>query len=466
MKNIFSALLIILLIKVCQLVGEIPPELQNLPYGIYPTSSDYNTARFNYNKRYNVFPQAIFVPTKEHDVAFVLGMLKNYKLPFAVRSGGHCYEPASLSSGYIIDLSNFNDIIPDTKSSTVYLGSGCLFENIISILGALNYAIPAGTCPTNCINGYTLGGGIGLLARLYGMGCDSVQSITFLDAKGRISKVTAESHPDLFWALLGGGNGSYGIVLGFTYSMYYVPTVSYFDLSFKWDPKTFSKIYQAWQKWVLTLPDEISTILQLYYNNGELFIEITGLKAGSEPFTEWECPFAKFDPSVSIFQGSYSDSSEFWAHQSDLPFLKGRTKILMEPLSKKGIKQVVNYIDLLLKDKPQINEILEFEAYGGKIPEGTTSFFPRKAFGCLFQQTAWEQQCQTDQALAYSGSFYAAISPYTSMYSYANIVDYDLGPAYLNAYYGTNVHRLIQVKRQVDPENLFHWRQSIPLVIP
>jgi hypothetical protein len=460
------ALLIVLLLPILQLAGEIPTELQNLSYGIYPPSCEYDSSRFNYNKRYNVFPEAIFIPPTKEDVAFVLSMLKKYHLPFALRSGGHCYEPASLSSGYIIDLSAFTEIIADVDTSTAYLGSGCLFENIIPTLGALDYAIPAGTCPTNCINGYTLGGGIGLLSRLYGMGCDSVKSITFLDANSQISVVTAENHPDLFWALLGGGNGSYGIVLGFTYAIYYVPKVSYLKLSFKWDPKTFPAIYEAWQKWVLDLPHEISTILQLYYDSGELFFDITGLKAGAEPFTEWQSAFAKYDPTVFVFEGSYADSSEFWAHQSDLPFLKGRTKIMMKPLSKGGIKQIVEYINLLLKDKPRINEILEFEAYGGKIPQGKTSFFPRQAFGCIFQQTAWKEQTQGAEALAYNTSFYKAISRHTSIYSYANIVDYDLGTNYLKAYYGKNVDRLIKVKRKVDPENLFHWPQSIPLVAP
>ena len=466
MKNNLVCVLFVLLIKIFELRADIPPELQNLPYGIYQGDVAYNTARFNYNKRFNVFPQAIFAPTTKQEVAYLISILKQYNLEFALRSGGHCYEPASLSSGYIIDLRNFNSIFPDVNSSKVYLGAGCLFEEIIPALGILDYAIPAGTCPTNCINGYTLGGGIGLLGRLYGLGCDSVQSITFLNANSKIIEVNADNNPDLFWALRGGGNGSYGIVLGFTYNMYYVPVVSYFQLQWGWNPKTFPAIYQEWQKWVEGLPADISTIFRVSYQNGQVIFAVTGLKAGSDAFTEWESSFAKFNPMVTIFQGSYLDSSQYWATQSELPFNKGKSKIMMEPLSKKVIKKIVNYFNTLLKNNAQFEILFEFEAFGGNIRKFDTAFFPRNAFGWWYQETLWGQQELTAEALAYSRKFYSDISPDVSIYSYANTVDYDLGKDFLNAYYGDHAFRLIKVKNAIDPENLFNWTQSIPLSPP
>ena len=250
MKTIFARVLFVVVSMACVITNAIPVELQGLSYGIYPTSPTYNTARFNFNKRFNVFPQAIFVPTTNDEIVFVLSTLTQYNLPFALRSGGHCYEPGSLSSNYIIDLSGFDQITPDVSTSSVYIGAGALLGDVISVLGALDYAIPVGTCPTNCITGFTLGGGLGLLGRTYGLACDSVQSITLLTASAEIIEVTADSDPDLFWALRGGGNGSYGIVLGFTYTMYYIPVVTYYRLSWNWSPKTFATIFQAWQQWV------------------------------------------------------------------------------------------------------------------------------------------------------------------------------------------------------------------------
>jgi hypothetical protein len=248
--------------------------------------------------------------------------------------------------------------------------------------------------------------------------------------------------------------------------MYYIPTVSYLTLNWDWNPATFVNIFQAWQNWVETLPNDISTIMKVSYANGRMIFEITALKANGEPFTEWENAFAKFYPEVKIFQGSYLDSSRYWAGQSELPFNKAKSKIMMKPLSNKVIKKIANYFQLLLHENPQITVFFEFEAFGGAISDFETSFYPRKAFGWWYQEYLWSQQNQAEQALAYSRKFYSSISPDVSIYSYTNTVDYDIGPYYLNAYYGDNALRLIQIKNIYDPQNLFHWTQSIPLETP
>lgn len=470
MKNIFNSIyffvLIILLILSSRLSDAIPPELQNLSYAIYTTSPTYNTDRFNFNKRFNIFPQAIFVPTTETEIIYVFGVLKKYNLPFAIRSGGHCYEPGSLSPNYIIDLSGFNLIIPDISNSSVSIGAGVLLGDIINTLGALNYAIPVGTCPSNCITGFTLGGGLGLLGRLYGIACDSVQSIRLLTAESTIIDVTATSNPDLFWALRGGGNGSYGIVIGFTYTMYYIPVVTYYKLSWGWSPATFNKVFKRWQNWVLTLPNNISSIVRLSYESGKIVFDINGLKVGSQPFTEWQSAFADLNPNVSITQESYLESSLSWATQPSIPFNKGKSKIMMRPLSNKVINQIAKYFEQLLHDKAALSVLFDFEAFGGVIPNSNSSFFPKNAFGWWYQAVYWSLQEQTEQALNYSRTFYNKISPNTSIYAYSNTTDYDLGPYFLNAYYGDNSTRLMQVKNAVDPENIFNWTQSIPLPKP
>ena len=92
---------------------------------MYPNCDVYNTNRFNYNKRFNLFPTAIIVPQTQTELQYAFQVLKENNLPFAVRSGGHCYGPGSLSPGYIIDLRNFNEIIPNIGNNTVTIGAGC-----------------------------------------------------------------------------------------------------------------------------------------------------------------------------------------------------------------------------------------------------------------------------------------------------------------------------------------------------
>lgn len=470
-KNIFTFGLFFLLCTSFKLFGVVPPELQNLSYGIYPTSVQYNTARFNHNKRFNIFPQAIFTPTQYSEVAYVLGILKQRHLHFSVRSGAHCHEPGSLSSGYVIDLRNFNSIIPDTANNEVFIGAGCILSDVINTLGQLDYAIPTGTCPSVGATGLTLGGGIGLLGPAYGLTCDSVKSITLLTADLNIIEVNEANYPDLFWALRGGGNGSYGIVLGITFTMYYIPEVSFYELIWEWDAEKIIPIMEKWQTWVKTLPDSVSSVLGVRHPNHicampdeapPLVIRVFGLKVGSEPFTEWENAFQCLNPQVNIFQGRYVDISKYWATESPLPFNKSKSRILMEPVTKKVMKQVDQFFRKLESHDADFLVYFNFEAFGGKIAENETAFFPRDAFGWWYQTYYWQNEDETQQILSLSRDFYAKIPKEVSNYCYANIVDYDLGKRYLQAYYGDHVDQLICIKNIYDPTNLFHWKQSIP----
>lgn len=449
-----------------------PPELSNLTYAIYPNSPEYNTARLIFNKRFVYFPKAIFVPTTPQEVQYLVGVLKKHHLPFAIQSGGHCIEPGSLSSYYVISLKNFNAIIPDITTSQVYIGAGAKLETVIQTLGLIDYAIPTGTCPTVGVTGLTLGGGLGLLCRTYGLTCDSVQSITFVNAYSDVIEVNAANYPDLFWALRGGGNGSYGIVLGITFNMHYIPVVTYYELMWDYDPHLIPDIMVAWQKWVKNLPEIISSVLVIRHPNHLtalpeesplLTIRIVGLKVGSEPFTEWKEAFKCLRPSVFIQSGSYLEMSKFWARESNLPFLKYKSRILMRPLTLNTIMDVTRFFEKLERRNPNYLVYFEFERLGGQVPNNHTAFFPRHAFAWWAQAYFWPEQKQNEEVLALSRRFYASIPKEVSRYCYANLVDYDLGRSYLKDYYGNHVDRLIHVKRKYDPTNLFHWKQSIPL---
>lgn len=453
----------------------IPEELQDLPYAVYPTSPEYNTQRLNYNKRFVYFPKAIFNPTTQHEIRFVLASLKRHGLEFAVRSGGHCFEPGSLSPDYIIDLEKFNAVIPDVSRQEVYIGAGAMLGNVISTLGEINYAIPTGTCPSVGVSGLALGGGIGLLVRQFGLTCDSVKSITLLNADADIIEVNASHHSDLFWALRGGGNGSYGIVLGWTFKMYHIPEASYYELSWEFDPQLVSPIMHAWQKWVEDLPPDISSVLAIRHPSElcaephvapPLVIRIFGLKIGPEHFNEWKKAFKGLHPTVKIFRGGYGDLSQYWAIESKLPFVKSKSRILMEPVKENTIDLVADFFEELDGKDPDFLVYFEFEAFGGKVPQNKTAFFPKDAFGWWYQAYYWELQEESEEVLALSRDFYAHIPEDVSKYCYSNIVDYDLGNSYLTKYYGNHVNRLINIKRRYDPTNLFHWRQSIPLERP
>src|ERR1700733_6330235 len=450
--------------NMCQLLSTIPAALTNLDYVMYPNCDIYNTNRFNYNKRFNLFPTAIIVPETQAEVQYVLQVLIENNLPFAVRSGGHCYGPGSLSPGYIIDLRNFNAIIPDISNGTVSIGAGCRLGDVITALGAINYAIQTGTCPSVGLTGLALGGGLGLLGRQYGLTTDSIISMTVVTAQNTIIEVTENSYPDLFWALRGAGANAFGIVLNFTFNMYFIPTVSYLQLSWNWEPNTVVQITQAWQQWFPNQANTITSELVFRYNNGQLQLILDALKVGADPFTEWESTFAPFNPTVNLSYGSYLEAADLFASNYTQPFSKVKSKFLFSPLSLEAINMIVNFFTQLPNNSCPY--LLFFDlggAAGGAIAQGDSSYYPRNAFAWFFAFIYWPFAFQQEGALNLIREFYTQFAPYTSPYSYANLVDYDLGAYYLPAYYGSNIDRLIQIKNTYDPNNVFTWRQGIPL---
>lgn len=449
--------------NMCKLFDSIPKEIKNLSYVVYPISDNYNDERFNYNKRFNIFPHAIIKPDNTEQISYVLKILKKYKLNFSLRSGGHCFGPGSLSPDYIIDLTNFNKIIPNIEKKEVFIGAGCRLGCIIEKLGKIDFAIPTGDSGSNGVTGLALGGGVGLLTRKFGLTCDSIKNIIFINANLEVINVNKDNYPDLLWALCGAGGGSFGIVVGFTFKMYFVPKVSVLILNFNWNPTKISEIIKAWQNWIKTLPNDITSYLDIGYLNNKISFKIISVKVGNEPFTEWQNTFKKFNPKVGLHTERYIDAAKIFAGTSTFPFLKAKSKMLFDPLSNEGIQVIIDYMQKLKLDMKSFS--IKFQIYSGrgKVLQGNTSYFPRNALAWFFQFAYWNLQQQEVEALSSINNFYHNISPFCSQFSYSNLVDYDLGKDYLNAYYGDHVDRLIKIKNKYDPSNIFNWRQSIPL---
>lgn len=125
---------------------------------------------------------------------------------------------------------------------------------------------------------------------------------------------------------------------------------------------------------------------------------------------------------------------------------------------------IINFFTQLANNQCPYLFFSEFGgASGGAIEQGDSSYYPRNAYAWNFQFIYWPFAFQQEGSLNLVRQFYRSFEPYASPYSYANLVDYDLGASYLFAYYGNNIDRLIQIKNTYDPNNVFNWRQGIPL---
>ncbi|MHB8631054.1 MAG: FAD-binding oxidoreductase, partial [Candidatus Limnocylindria bacterium] len=197
-----------------------PPDWQALGARLRGTlvrtgDSAYDSARLLYNTRFDgLRPQAIARCASVADVQACIEFARRNGIAIAARSGGHSYGGWSGGPGLVVDVAGLASI--DVRGDTAAIGAGVRLADAYAAVGARGRGIAAGSCPTVGIAGLTLGGGLGVLSRAWGLTCDSVVSVDLVTADGTVRTADAQRDPELFWALRGGGGGNFGIVTSFT----------------------------------------------------------------------------------------------------------------------------------------------------------------------------------------------------------------------------------------------------------
>ena len=159
------------------------------------------------------------------DVAAVIRFARDHDLPLAIRAGGHNGGGlGSVDDGVVCDLSALKDIAVDPAAGTVRVGGGSLWGEVDAATAPHGLAVPAGIISSTGVAGLTLGGGHGYLTRRYGLTIDNLLSAELVLADGSRVTASADEHPDLFWAIRGGG-GNFGVVTSFTFQGRPVDTV-------------------------------------------------------------------------------------------------------------------------------------------------------------------------------------------------------------------------------------------------
>ena len=187
---------------------------------IGPDHADYEQARLVWNAMIDRRPGLILRCTSTQDVVAAVTVAREHGLPPAVRCGGHNVAGKAMSDGGLtIDLSGLREVTVDPERKLVHAGGGCLLGNVDAATASHGLIVPAGIMSETGVAGLALGGGIGWFSRKYGLTCDNFVSLEVVLASGEVIEVSNSNHPDLFWALRGGG-GNFGIVTRFTFRAY------------------------------------------------------------------------------------------------------------------------------------------------------------------------------------------------------------------------------------------------------
>ncbi|HXQ60378.1 MAG TPA: FAD-binding oxidoreductase [Acidimicrobiales bacterium] len=471
---------------------------------VLPTSASYASATLVYNLPYTaVLPAAVAYCASASDVQRCVSFARAHGLPATPRSGGHSYAGYSTGPGLVIDVSRLNAVSPDTVSPDTgtgggsgagrgTIGAGTQLVDVYDRLSTAGLLLPAGSCPSVGIAGLTLGGGIGVVGRKYGLTCDNLLSLDTVTADGRLVTADAGQNADLFWASRGGGGGNFGIVTSFTFALHPIPELSLFTINWPWPAA--ADVLGAWQLWTSSAPDELWSNCQLQSaGSGGLNVRTNGVFVGTtaalttvlRPFLAQAGPprsqFVGSDPYLHtmLVEAGCEDLSVAQCHLTggDTAGTLARSSFaatsayVLSALSDAGMAACVGAVENLQAQLPELGGGIVFDAYGGVIntvAPADTAFVHRTALCAMQSSASWGPGAPAATVSAAKGWLQqsaAALAPFVSRFAYQNYID----PTLLDwpyAYYGTNLPRLVDVKRRYDPDDVFHFAQSIPTDLP
>ena len=215
--------------------------------------AQFGSAKQVFNTNYNgSSPAAVVTVTSPADVQKAMAFAAAHNLKVAPRSGGHSYVGASTANGaLVLDLRQLaGDINYDAASGQVTVTPATSLYAIHQALAAAGRGIPTGTCPSVGAAGHALGGGLGAHSRHAGLLCDQLTSASVVLPSGQAVTASANSNPDLFWALRGGGGGNFGVTTSLTFATF--PTGNYDVVNLNYPPQSFAQVLVGWQNWLRT----------------------------------------------------------------------------------------------------------------------------------------------------------------------------------------------------------------------
>ena len=458
---------------------------------VRPSEAFYTIARRLFDPRFDsISPAGIAYCKSPHDVATCLAFVRKFKIPVSARCGGHSYAGYSTNSGgLVVDVSRMAGV--GFSGTTATVAAGTRLVDLYNSLAARGRAIPGGSCPTVGISGLTLGGGIGVVARAYGLTSDNLESVQIVTANGAILTANAKQHADLYWACRGGGGGNFGVVTSFTFSTHPAPTPVLFFLSWPWSQA--AKVVSAWQSWAPHAPDALWSNLHLAAVPGGSTpaVHVGGCYLGSiggaaNLLDQLYAKVGSHPSGYFLNQFSYLNAMLLEAGCSSLGYqachlpwqVQGgrlnrqpqyaKSDFFTRPLTSHGIGTLLSGVASLqqVSGAPGGSGGIAFDALGGavnRVAPGATAYVHRNALFQAQYTTNWplgSGAAGVARQHAWQRAFWQSMRPHASGQAYQNYIDPDL-TGWRQAYYGANYTRLTQVKAAYDPDRAFTFPQAV-----
>jgi FAD/FMN-containing dehydrogenase len=428
---------------------------------LVPGEDGYDAARRIWNGAIDHKPALIIRAAGISDALAAVDVAGTYELPFSVKGGGHGVAGYAVADGgLVLDLSGLKGIRVDPVAGRARVEAGLRYGELVKETQIFSLATPGGKLPNAGVAGTTLGGGIGWLLGKYGLGIDNLLGADIITADGRFLTTSEDEHPDLFWALRGGG-GNFGIVTSLEFQLQpvgpiYAGTVAY--------PLAAAKdVLRFYREFAASAPDDLTMVAGLFSGPGgakmiAIAASYLGLISDGErvlrPLQTAAAPVM-----TNLRPMPYFDLVRMLADTAPAGIYRSLRSNFLGGLSDDLIETIVAGFGAA----PSAHSAVLVEQFGGaaaRIASDATAFPHRDAAFNLMIDAGWVENRETETNQQWLADLWEAVQPELQGGAYVNFLDQE-GSNRVKAAYGPNYARLLDVKRQYDPGNFFRFNQNI-----
>jgi FAD/FMN-containing dehydrogenase len=434
-----------------------------------PGDPGYDEARTVFPGNVDRHPAVVVRPIDAEEVSAVVSVARETGLELAVKSGGHSGPGFGVSDGGIVlDLSAMKGLDIDADGRSAWAETGLTAGEYTTAAGAHGLATGFGDTGSVGIGGITLGGGIGFLVRKHGLTIDDLLAAEVVTADGRLLHVDENTHPDLFWAIRGGG-GNFGVATRFRFRLHDVPSIVGGILMLPATPEVIASFVAEAE----AAPDELSTIANVMTappmpfipdeHHGELAIFALMAYAGdTEAGERAVAPFRSLaEPLADLLRPMSYPELYLPNEEGYHPIAVGHTRFA-DHIDEEAAATILDHV----ATSPAMMAVTQIRALGGamaRVPADATAFAHRESRLMVTVAAVYERVDETSQHQAWVDELAGILrEEQTDRGAYVNFLGDEGEPGIREAYPGATWDRLRSIKRRYDPENLFRRNQNVP----
>lgn len=428
---------------------------------------EYDLARKVWNGTIDKRPALIARCLGVADVMAAVNFAREHLLVTSIRAGGHNVSGAAIAEeGLVIDVSQMRSVQVNPHERVARVEGGALLGDLDHETTPFGLAAPVGVVSETGVAGLTLHGGAGWLMRKHGLTIDNLLAVEIVTSDGQLVRASPDDHPDLFWALRGGG-GNFGVATAFEFKLHLIPDSITFAMPI-YPLEVAEQVLAGCRDYMNGAPDELM-VLGTYWSappvadipeehHGQPVVILLGCYSGPPQNADKVIgPLRSLAEPIADLTSAMSWKNLQRLLDEDYP--KGKfyywKSIYLDQLDEAAIAVMKEYA----RNRPSPETSIDVWYLGGamsRVDPTATAFFNRRIPYMVAIEANWSERADSDANIAWARALHKALQPFSSGGNYLNFPGYvEDQDVLLRGAYGDNLQRLKQIKAKYDPDNLF-----------